>query len=102
MAAETDTNEADDGFWQGTEDVKRNRPAGRRSTVHFVEVKTRTGTTYGTPGEAVTYAKRQKIKKTALTWLQSRSEYFSDISFDVIEICVASGTAKIRWLQHCL
>ena len=101
VAAETDENEADDGFWQDTEEVERNRPAGRRNTVHFVEVKTRTGTTYGTPGEAVTYAKRQKIKKTALTWLQSRSEYFSDISFDVIEICVASGTAKIRWLPGC-
>ena len=69
--------------------------------VHFVEVKTRTGTAYGTPGEAVTYRKQQKIKKTALTWLQSQEQYFPGISFDVIEICVEGGTAKIRWLQHC-
>ena len=69
--------------------------------VHFVEVKTRTGASYGTPGEAVTYAKREKIKKTALTWLQSQEQYFPGISFDVIEICVEGGTAKIRWLQHC-
>ena len=66
--------------------------------VHFVEVKTRTGATYGTPREAVTYAKQQKIKKTALLWLQSQEQYFSGISFDVIEICVEGGTAKIRWL----
>ena len=71
------------------------------SRIHFVEVKTRTGTAYGTPGEAVTYAKQQKIKKTALTWLQEQPDYFRGISFDVIEICVESGTAKIRWLQHC-
>lgn len=71
------------------------------SGVHFVEVKTRTGTVYGTPGEAVTYTKQQKIRKTALTWLQEQSAYFSDISFDVIEIRVDGGTAKIRWLQHC-
>ena len=71
------------------------------SGVHFVEVKTRTGAVYGTPGEAVTYTKQQKIKKTALTWLQEQPEYFRGLSFDVIEICVEGGTAKIRWLQHC-
>ena len=69
--------------------------------VHFVEVKTRTGRAYGAPGEAVTYRKQQKIKKTALTWLQEQPDYFRGISFDVIDICVESGTAKIRWLQHC-
>ena len=71
------------------------------SRIHFVEVKTRTGTAYGTPGEAVTYAKQQKIKKTALTWLQDRERYFPDITFDVIEIAVIEKTAGIRWLQHC-
>ena len=75
--------------------------ACKKNRIHFVEVKTRTGTVYGTPGEAVTYTKQQKIRKTALTWLQEQSAYFSDISFDVIEIRVDGGTAKIRWLQHC-
>lgn len=75
--------------------------ACKNNRIHFVEVKTRTDASYGTPAEAVTYAKQQKIKKTALTWLQSQEQYFSGISFDVIEICVEGGTAKIRWLQHC-
>ena len=73
----------------------------KNGTVHFVEVKTRTGTTYGTPGEAVTYSKRRKIKKTALIWLQEQGQYFPDIRFDVIEVWVVGKTAKIRWLQHC-
>ena len=75
--------------------------ACKKNRIHFVEVKTRTGTVYGTPGEAVTYTKQQKIRKTALTWLQEQPAYFSDLSFDVIEIRVDGGTAKIRWLQHC-
>ena len=75
--------------------------ACKKNRIHFVEVKTRTGTSYGAPAEAVTYAKQRKIRKTALTWLQSQEQYFSGISFDVIEICVEGGTAKIRWLQHC-
>ena len=71
------------------------------NSVRFVEVKTRTGTTYGTPSEAVNYVKQQKIRKTALQWLQEQEQYFSDICFDVIEVWVVGGTAKIRWLQNC-
>ena len=69
--------------------------------VHFVEVKTRTGMGYGTPGAAVTYAKQQKLRKTALVWLQEQGLYYSDICFDVIEVWVVDKTAKIRWLQSC-
>lgn len=69
--------------------------------VRFVEVKTRTGTTYGTPGEAVSYVKQQKIRKTALVWLQEQEQCFSVICFDVIEVWVVGRTAKIRWLQNC-
>ena len=69
--------------------------------IHFVEVKTRTVTIFGTPAAAVTYMKQQKIKKTALTWLQSQERYFPGLSFDVIEILVKENTARIRWLQHC-
>ena len=71
------------------------------NSVRFVEVKTRTGITYGTPSEAVNYAKQQKIRKTALLWLQEQEQYFSDICFDVIEVWVVDGIAKIRWLQNC-
>ena len=69
--------------------------------VHFVEVKTRTGMDYGTPGAAVTYTKQQKLRKTALVWLQEQEQYYSDLCFDVIEVWVVGKTAKIRWLQSC-
>ena len=75
--------------------------AQRVSSVHFVEVKTRTGSEYGTPGAAVTYTKQQKLRKTALVWLQEQEQYYSDLCFDVIEVWVVGKTAKIRWLQSC-
>ena len=75
--------------------------AQRGNAVHFVEVKTRTGTDYGTPGSAVTYTKQQKLRKTALLWLQEQGQYYSDLCFDVIEVWVVGATAKIRWLQRC-
>ena len=83
------------------QEMKDDAPLWQGNRVHFVEVKTRTGTTYGTPGEAVNYIKRQKIRKTALLWLQEQEPYFSEICFDVIEVWVVGGTAKIRWLQNC-
>ena len=75
--------------------------ANTEEAVHFVEVKTRTGLAYGTPGAAVTYVKQQRIKTAALHWLQQENRYFSRISFDVIEIWVWGKTAKIRYLPHC-
>ena len=83
------------------QEMKDDAPLWQGNRVHFVEVKTRTGTTYGTPGEAVNYIKRQKIRKTALLWLQEQEPYLSEICFDVIEVWVVGGTAKIRWLQNC-
>ena len=56
----------------------------------FVEVKTRRSLKFGTPGMAVTYAKQQKIRTTAL-----------HIAFDVIEIVADDGKAKLRHLQNC-
>lgn len=65
------------------------------------EVKTRTGMGYGTPGSAVTCTKQQRLRKTALIWLQEKEQYYNDLCFDVIEVWVVGKTAKIRWLQRC-
>ena len=76
-------------------------PMRRGNGVHFVEMKTRTGMGYGTPGSAVTCTKQQRLRKTALIWLQEQEQYYSDLYFDVIEVWVVGKTAKIRWLQRC-
>ena len=52
-------------------------PAAARShapTLAFIEVKTRTSTHFGTPTNAITYSKKQKIIKTALYFLNSSTK----------------------------
>jgi Holliday junction resolvase-like predicted endonuclease len=88
-------------FDEEIQEMKDDATLLQGNSIHFVEVKTRTGTTYGTPGAAVSYVKQQKIRKTALLWLQEQEECYSAICFDVIEVWVVGGTAKIRWLQNC-
>lgn len=55
-------------------------------TLHFVEVKTRKSTLYGTPAMTVTALKQQKIFNTAAYYLQKKGILNSPCSFDVIEI----------------
>lgn len=56
----------------------------------FVEVKLRKNSRYGTPAEAVTAKKREKLRNTALCYLQSH-EITKQPRFDVIEIYAPQG-----------
>lgn len=75
--------------------------AAKGGMVVFVEVKTRRSLKFGTPGMAVTYAKQQKIRTTALHYLQQHREGYNKIAFDVIEIIADDSKAKLRHLQNC-
>lgn len=53
----------------------------------FCEVKTRKGSKYGKPFEAVNKTKQKKIRKVAQLFLQQKSYFQSkDVRFDVISI----------------
>lgn len=52
----------------------------------FVEVKTRTGSAFGSPAEAVTYRKRQQISKTALVYLSQNKLLAEPARFDVVAV----------------
>ncbi len=67
----------------------------------IVEVKTRGSLKFCTAGMAVTYAKQQKIRTTALHYLQQCGGGYNKIAFDVIEIVADDGKAKLRHLQNC-
>lgn len=56
------------------------------ATLHFIEVKTRTGIEFGFPSESVTYDKQKKIRRTAECYLSRRRTFWRKISFDVFEI----------------
>jgi putative endonuclease len=48
------------------------------------EVKTRSGTRYGTPLEAITRAKRTRLRRLAALWLAGHGVLFDDVRIDVI------------------
>ncbi len=84
------------------------RVRGTRELV-FVEVKTRSSETYGSPAEAVDWEKQRRIVKAADEWHslleqerdrrgghQKKSSGGVSIRFDVIELLHAGGVWEIR------
>lgn len=57
-----------------------------KNFISFIEVKTRYGNLYGSPGESITTLKQHKIYKTAQTYILKKKLYKSNFRFDVIEI----------------
>ena len=68
----------------------------RDSTVIFCEVKTRRGEGFGSPFEAVTQAKRRKLRRLALLWLTANPvRVFPAMRFDVIGVLWRPGSAPV-------
>lgn len=59
----------------------------------FVEVKTRTGTAFGLPAEAVTATKQRRIRLLGLEWLRESERHWGRVRFDVVSILLVRGTA---------
>ena len=64
--------------------------AKKRELVIFVEVKLRKNDRFGAAADAVTPAKREKLRKAALSWL-AVTECTAPTRFDVIEIYTETG-----------
>lgn len=63
----------------------------------FVEVKTRSGTGFGLPAEAVTNQKAHRIRRLAGQWLAEHVEGWAGVRFDVVGIVLPhSGPATIE------
>ena len=60
--------------------------AEKDGVIAIIEVKRRTTNRYGTPAEAVTPAKRRRIIRTALLYLQENRLLDARVRFDVVEI----------------
>jgi putative endonuclease len=58
----------------------------RDRVVVFCEVKTRRGDAFGTPSEAVTRDKRQKIRHLAARWLEESKTLARELRFDVASV----------------
>jgi putative endonuclease len=60
--------------------------AEHKDNLVFVEVRTRTGSAFGTPEESVTTSKKQKLVLLALTYLQKHRNLPHFWRFDVVAI----------------
>jgi putative endonuclease len=63
-------------------------------TLVFVEVKSRSGTGFGEPAEAVSQAKARRIRRLACQWLERHpSAGAAQLRFDVISVVRCRGEA---------
>lgn len=58
----------------------------------FIEVKTRSSSKFGTPREAVTFTKQNKIYKTAQLYIMEKRLLNFNCRFDVIEVILNTVT----------
>ena len=72
--------------------------AVERHTFVVCEVKTRSGTQYGTPLEAVGRAKRNRLRRLAIRWLTAHGVRFDQIRIDVVGL-LYEGTGGFT-IQH--
>jgi putative endonuclease len=63
--------------------------------VAFCEVKTRTGTGFGVPAEAVTGEKQRRLRRLAARWLseQAPSVGYAEVRFDVACVTLRAGAS---------
>lgn len=66
----------------------------------FCEVKTRRGTGYGLPVDAVTARKQSRLRLLAQRWLAAHDEHAPEVRFDVVGVLVSrSGPAVVTHLR---
>ncbi len=66
----------------------------------IVEVKTRRGTAYGTPLEAVTRAKAARLRRLAWRWVEDRAVHPGQVRVDVIGVLRPDrGAAVVEHLR---
>ncbi|HEY6496170.1 MAG TPA: YraN family protein [Trebonia sp.] len=72
--------------------------AAERRTFVVCEVKTRSGTRYGTPLDAVGQAKRRRLRRLAALWLSAHGVRFDQIRIDVLGL-LRDGTDEFT-IEH--
>jgi putative endonuclease len=69
----------------------------------IAEVKTRTSTAYGSPAEAITRRKADKLRELALMWLREHPAGGRQVRFDVVSVLLPkAGSAQLEHLRGVL
>ncbi|MBV9093950.1 MAG: YraN family protein [Streptosporangiaceae bacterium] len=72
--------------------------ATERHVLVVCEVKSRTGTRYGSPLEAVNRAKRARLRRLAAQWLNAHGVRFDQVRIDVVGL-IYEGTGGFT-IEH--
>lgn len=67
-----------------------------KTSIVFIEVKSRTGAGYGSPASAVTLKKQQQISRAALIYIKNHNLNDSPARFDVVSILFSGGGSRIE------
>ena len=83
-------------------DVVAFQPNARNDggVIVFVEVKTRSGTGFGRPEDAVDQAKQQAIRRVAEAYLHERRLIPSPTRFDVIAVHLRGRDLEVEHFEH--
>ena len=73
-----------------------------KNEIVITEVKTRTGTKYGTPAEAVNLKKQKHLYNTARYYLYKRKLEDEFVRFDVIEVFINNSKATINHIKKAI
>jgi putative endonuclease len=72
--------------------------AAERRVLVVCEVKTRSGTRFGSPLEAISRSKRTRLRRLAVQWLAAHGVLFDEVRIDVIGLL--KGTAGEFQIEH--
>jgi len=74
--------------------------ARERDVLVICEVKTRSGTGYGLPLEAISRRKADRLRRLAYRWLQEHPAGGADVRFDVVSVlCPPRGAAVVEHVR---
>jgi putative endonuclease len=74
--------------------------AERSGIVAFVEVKTRRGTEFGHPVEAVNWRKQRELTRSAAVWIARHRGGEQLFRFDVVGVLVSELGTRIRHIEN--
>ena len=69
--------------------------AEEKGTLCFIEVKSRTSTSYGLPEESVTTWKQRKLLKVAFIYLEKKRMKPGDMRFDIVSVDLKTKETRI-------
>jgi putative endonuclease len=78
--------------------------AKQKDTVAFIEVRTKTGSQFGTPEESITRTKKGRMKASALHYLQTHDNLPQSWRIDVVavELTPAGTISRIEIIENAV